>query len=78
MIAELLLLLAPALALVAVLLGRRYPGERVLARLRCRRIPRRWARPGATVPAGRRRPVVLPRGGRLVGAAVAARPPPGG
>lgn len=70
-----LLYLLPALMLVCVLLAGRYPGERVLARR---------MRPGAT-PARRaagslvraRRPVALvPRGGLLMGFALAVRPPP--
>jgi hypothetical protein len=74
---SILLSLLPLALLVATLLAGRYPGERTLAaRLRGRRSrPRRRAAP-ATVH-GRRRPfVATPRGGRLVGAAIASRPPP--
>lgn len=78
MIVEVLLLLAPALLLLAALLARRYPGECMLGRLRRRRFVRARPRVGGAVPAPRRPWVVLPRGGRLVGAAVAARPPPAG
>jgi hypothetical protein len=69
--------LAPALTILAVLAFRRYPGERALAaalerhhdRPDCARAPRGAAR--------RRTPrALLPRGGRLIGCALAVRPPP--
>ena len=69
---ELLLLLAPAVVLFAALLLGRYPGEAAIARAR-RTVrlprPRAVARPRLETPCP-------PRGGRLVGAAIAARPPP--
>jgi hypothetical protein len=70
-----LLCLVPALLLGCMLFARRYPGERLLARL---------ARP----PAGKRRRIGLsraavgrvaspmPRGGLLMGRSLAVRPPP--
>ena len=67
--------LAPPLALFALLVLGRYPGERALAR--------RLGSPGhppAPRPIGHRPPrlvhVPLPRGGRLLGAALAGRAPP--
>jgi hypothetical protein len=68
--------LLPALVLLLALLARRYPGERALARIARRRArPRR--RPRAAVLAHHTRPrVSLPRGGRLIAASLAVRPPP--
>jgi hypothetical protein len=68
--------LLPPLLLVAVLLVRRYPGERALlalmARVR-RRSPRGSRR--VAMPA---KPTLLvpPRGGRLIASSLAVRPPP--
>jgi hypothetical protein len=75
---EVLLLLAPALVLLCALLAGAYPGERTIATLAGRRPPAR--RPHRRELGVRRpRPAVrMPRGGQLVGAAIAARPPPGG
>ena len=73
---ELVLLLAPAALLFAALLLGRYPGEQVIARARRARLAVPRAR--SCVPARRRPTVHLPRGGRLVGSAFAARPPPCG
>jgi hypothetical protein len=75
----LLLQLAPLLVLVYALLRGRHPGEQAIARLRCglvRAIQGRRRR-GAAAPRVRSAPL-LPRGGRLVAAAIAARPPPTG
>jgi hypothetical protein len=72
-----LLSLLPLALLVGTLLAGRYPGERTLAaRLRgARHRPRR--RPFAAAGRPLRRPfAAAPRGGRLVGAAIASRPPP--
>lgn len=69
---------APALALAVPLLRRRYPGEALIARLSAARAPRR-VRPRRSVP--RPRPLaarLLPRGGELIGSALAVRPPPAG
>lgn len=74
---DVLLLLAPALVLLCALLAGSYPGERTIATLAGRRSRRCHPRAtAATVGAGRD-PLPLPRGGRLVAAAIAARPPPG-
>jgi hypothetical protein len=71
-----LLSLAPALLLSACLLVRFYPGERVLVALAQRRSPA--ARPRAASTPSRRRPAetATPRGGLLLGLALASRPPP--
>jgi len=74
---EVLLFMAPALLLALPLAFGRYPGEDQLARLRARdRQPR--PRAATAVP-----PIVtsyavalLPRGGALIAAALAKRPPP--
>jgi hypothetical protein len=69
-----LLYLLPALVLVCVLLAGRYPGEAVLAR---RRPLNRYARRAASSLARTSRSVALvPRGGLLMGFALAVRPPP--
>jgi uncharacterized SAM-binding protein YcdF (DUF218 family) len=69
--------LAPAVLIFLPLLGGRYPGDEALVRAVARRTAARW-RPGvAARPSTRRRPgALLPRGGRLVGAALAGRAPP--
>jgi hypothetical protein len=71
-----LLSLAPALLLIACLLVRLYPGERVLVALAQRRSPR--SRRRAAGSPSRRRPLETrtPRGGLLIGFALASRPPP--
>jgi hypothetical protein len=72
-----LLCLAPALAMALMLLGRRYPGERVLIALRRKRVvlPRHRAIvTGAR--GGRSVEVLMARGGALLGFALAVRPPP--
>lgn len=71
---SLVLLLAPAALLFAALLLGRYPGEAALARARGRRVAVPRPRPSTRVPV--RRAPLLPRGGRLVGSAICARPPP--
>jgi len=70
-----LLYLAPAMLLLATLLGRRYPGERLLLAFAAsarRGRPRRAARSAA--PHGR--VAQVPRGGLLMAFALAVRPPP--
>jgi hypothetical protein len=68
--------LAPALLILLPLLGGRYPGDELLVRAAARRSqPRRPTAPIA-VPRRRARTALLPRGGRLVGAALAGRAPP--
>ncbi len=69
----------PALGLLLVLWLGHYPGERL--RLRLADAGRRPARPGAAVPSPRHLLVArprLPRGGALLGAALAGRAPPSG
>jgi len=70
-----LLCVAPALALAAVLFARRYPGERLLRALARRRRGRRL-RPIASGPAPALTQARVPRGGLLMGFALAVRPPP--
>jgi hypothetical protein len=70
-----LLCLAPALLLLAILFARRYPGERLLLGLADRRRHRRPRAAGpATAPFARS--ADMPRGGLLMGFALAVRPPP--
>lgn len=71
-----LLYLAPAILLTALLLGGRYPGERVLARavVRARRPVRRRRLSRTRLPRPPRR--TTPRGGRLLCAGLAGRGPP--
>jgi hypothetical protein len=69
------LLAVPALLLVLPLLAGRYLGEERIARLAARTVaPRR--RSPARLGTRRRAPRVLPRGGRLIAAALAERGPP--
>lgn len=74
--AEGVLCLAPALLLGVVLVTRRYPGERLLARWagHVPRPPRAAVRGG--LPARRPGAGSVPRGGLLMGFALAVRPPP--
>ena len=77
-VSDALIYLAPALLILLPLLSGRYPGDEALVRAA------RRGRPAAPAPAGRRAapgarsPIaeLLPRGGRLVGAALAGRAPP--
>lgn len=71
-----LVYLAPVVALATLLLTGRYPGARVLERYIARRRVRRRIAAGP-VPRRRRSHRLLPRGGRLVAAGLAGRPPPG-
>lgn len=68
------LMMAPALALVVLMLTRPYLGERVIARLRTRRVR------GRVVAACARRRLpsrrMAARGGRLIATALAGRAPP--
>ncbi len=71
-----LLCLAPAMLLLATLLWRRYPGERLLLAFAARASrgqPRRAARTAAS----HGRVAEVPRGGLLIAFALAVRPPPG-
>jgi hypothetical protein len=69
------LLAVPALLLALPLLAGRYVGEDGLARLAGRALVSRRRSPG-TLGSRRRAPRVLPRGGRLLAAALAERGPP--
>lgn len=75
---EIVLLLAPAVLLFGALLLGRYPGEAVIERARraASALPR--PRPLPALSGALRRAAGLPRGGRLVGSPIAARPPPCG
>ncbi len=77
-VAEGLAFVLPAVVLLAALVVRRYPGERVLSRLRARRLRVAHAGPRAgACCAQRSRPRArMPRGGRLIAASLAVRPPP--
>jgi hypothetical protein len=70
-----LLYMAPALALAAMLLARRYPGERLLLAARQGRRPRRL-RPAAMLCPLRPALARVPRGGLLIASDLAVRPPP--
>jgi hypothetical protein len=70
------LLAAPVLVFALPLLAGRYVGEEQLARLAAAFVARR-RRPAAVLPTtARRTPGRLPRGGRLIAASLAERPPP--
>jgi hypothetical protein len=72
-----LLSLVPLALLVGTLLLGRYPGERTLAaRLRDARPRRRRDAPALVVRTPRRPFAAAVRGGGLVAAAIASRPPP--
>jgi hypothetical protein len=69
--------LAPALLIFLPLLGGRYPGDEALVRAAARRIrARRRPSAAASLPRRRHPGALLPRGGRLVGTALAGRAPP--
>lgn len=68
------LLLAPALALFAILLLGHRPGERLIERLRARRFTLRCARAPRALTV--RRVVVVRRTTTLAASALAMRPPP--
>jgi hypothetical protein len=73
---EALAYLLPALLLLVVLATRSYPGERALLALIERK---RRLRHGSTAGLIGRQPslrAVVPRGGRLIAASLAERPPP--
>jgi hypothetical protein len=78
-VSDALIYLAPALLILLPLLSGRYPGDEALVRAarradpRARRLPPVEPRPARTPIAE-----LLPRGGRLVGAALAGRAPPAG
>jgi hypothetical protein len=70
------LLAAPAVLLLLPLLAGRYVGEDGLARLSALVAPPRRRPVAARATQPRRAPRVLPRGGRLIAAALAQRGPP--
>jgi hypothetical protein len=70
------LLAAPVLVFVLPLLAGRYVGEERLARLAAAFAPARRRPVGTLRPAVVRAPRALPRGGRLIAAALAVCPPP--
>ncbi|HEV7808727.1 MAG TPA: hypothetical protein VGO80_23180 [Solirubrobacteraceae bacterium] len=70
------LLAAPVLVFVLPLLVGRYLGEEQLARLADAFVSRRPRRVAALVPTTRRGSQILPRGGHLIAASLAVRPPP--
>jgi hypothetical protein len=71
------LLALPALLLALALLSGRYVGEERLARLAAAFVPARRRAATTSLPAhARRSPRALPRGGRLIAASLAVRPPP--
>ncbi len=71
------LLAVPVLLLALPLLAGRYVGEQRLARLAAAFAPSRRRRPASVLRSGTpRSPRALPRGGRLIAASLATRPPP--
>jgi len=70
------LLLAPVLVFALPLLAGRYVGEEQLARLAAAFVAARRRPAAALVPTVRRALQRLPRGGRLIAASLAVRPPP--
>jgi hypothetical protein len=76
-VSDALIYLAPALLILLPLLSGRYPGDEALVRAARRTRPRRRRVPAAVPrPAHSSIAELLPRGGRLVGAALAGRAPP--
>ena len=73
-----LLHLLPLLALLVPLLFGRYVGEEKVSRLRARLAPASSPRPVRRASSRRRVAprALMPRGGRLLGSALAVRPPP--
>jgi hypothetical protein len=70
------LLALPALLFALPLLAGRYVGEDRLARLAAAFVATS-RRPASSVPTtARRSPLAVPRGGRLIAASLAVRPPP--
>ncbi|MDX6718185.1 MAG: hypothetical protein QOJ63_439 [Solirubrobacteraceae bacterium] len=70
------LLAVPVLLLALPLLAGRYVGEERLARLAAAFVSIRDRAEGSPATAARRSPRALPRGGRLIAASLAERPPP--
>ncbi len=71
-----ILLVLPALLFALPLLAGRYVGEEHLAKLAAAFVAAR-RRPAPSLPTtARRSPLAVPRGGRLMAACLAVRPPP--
>jgi hypothetical protein len=70
------LLAAPVLVFALPLLAGRYVGEEQLARLASAFVAARRRPAAALVPSVRRASNDVPRGGRLIAASLAVRPPP--
>ena len=70
------LLAAPALLFALPLLAGRYVGEEQLARLTGNRVTVRRRAAAALPASARRSPRAMVRGGRLIAASLAVRPPP--
>jgi hypothetical protein len=70
------LLAAPVLVFGLPLFGGRYVGEEQLARLAAAFVAARRRPAAALSPTARRAPRAVPRGGRLIAASLAVRPPP--
>jgi uncharacterized iron-regulated membrane protein len=71
-----LLLALPCLLFVLPLVAGRYLGEERLARLAAAFVSADRRRPPAVATKARRSPRALPRGGTLIAASLAVRPPP--
>lgn len=70
------LLALPVLLFVLPLMAGRYVGEERLARLAAAFVPARRRATGSLPTTARRMPHELPRGGHLIAASLAVRPPP--
>lgn len=71
------LLAVPVLLFALPLLAGRYVGEERLARLAAAFVAGRRRAAGSLPTTARRSPRALPRGGHLIAASLAVRPPPG-
>ncbi len=70
------LLSLPVLLFALPLLAGRYVGEEHIARLAAVFVAARRRPTGSLPTAARRSPIAVPRGGRLIAASLAVRPPP--
>ncbi len=70
------LLVLPVLLFALPLLAGRYVGEEHLARLAAAFVATRRRPAGSLPTTARRSPLAVPRGGRLIAASLAVRPPP--
>lgn len=73
---ELVAYAAPVFLLAVPLISGRYVGEERLERMRAGYAVRRSPKPGVIAAGGRRFPVLVARGGRLIADALAERGPP--